>query len=285
LTHLRWGVYTSASAFSRLESAEKHAVRVLAAAATRRAPVVTGLSGAIMHGLPLVAYTPDSVQLLASGQSGRRRGGVVEVPRWPSVQIVSGDPSVTALPDTLIEVCRTAPFLTALTMVDHALYVDRHGRHPPLTTLDALLQAYVRRTPFRGSARVRRVLSFAVTGAESPFETLSRVTICEVGFPAPILQHPVTLPGGRTVYGDFGWPEFRVLGEADGWGKYVNPRFGTRASLDERVRAEKQRDNALRRIGWTPAHWEWDDAWRRDPLEAILLDAGLRHVQRRKTLR
>ena len=284
LTRLRWGAYAPASAFDRLGLAEKHAMLVLAAAATRNSPVVSGVSAAILHGLPLVAHTPDSVHLLAPASSGRRRNGIVEVARWSSVHVVSGEPSVTALPDTLIEVCRTAPFLTALTMVDHALKIDRYGRRQPLLTFEALQETFERRMPFRGFARVQRVLSFAVTGAETPFETMSRVTIGELGFPEPLLQHPVVLPSGRIVYADFGWPEFGVLGEADGWGKYVDPRYGT-ASLEERVRAEKQRDNALRRLGWTPAHWEWDDAWQRDPLEAILLDAGLRQVSRRRTWR
>ncbi|GAB3800789.1 hypothetical protein GCM10028798_15820 [Humibacter antri] len=284
LTRLRRGAYVPTSALSGLQQAEKHALHVLAAAATRNNPVVTGISAAILQGLPLVGYVPESIQLLAAGTSGRRRNGVVEIPRWPSASIVDGEPRVTALPDTLIEVCRTAPFLTALTMVDHALKVDRYGIRPPLTTLEALQESFERRTPFRGFARVQRVLSFAVTGAESAFETLSRFTMREIGFPKPILQYPVTLSNGQTVYGDFAWPQFRILGEADGWGKYVDPRYG-KASLTERVRSEKQRDNALRRVNWTPAHWEWDDAWQRDPMEAILVDAGLRRVDRRRTLR
>ena len=286
LTRLRRGAYAPATALARLDRAEKHALQVLAVVATRRSAVVTGISAAILQGFPLVGHNPELVYLLAPGPSGRRRAGVVEVARWPSVHVVSGEPTVTAIPDTLIEVCRTAPFLTALTMVDHALNIDRMARRPPLTTIDALQEAFERRMPFRGFARVRRVLSFAVTAAESAFETLSRVTICESGFPQPRLQHPVTLPNGRTAYGDFGWPEFRVIGEADGWGKYVNPRFGASPlSLEERVRMEKRRDNALRQVGWTPAHWEWDDAGQRGPLEAILLDAGLPRLDRRRILR
>jgi hypothetical protein len=284
LARLRRGAYVSASALSRLDQSEMHALHALAVTATRRNPVLTGISAAIIRGLPLVGPAPDVVSLLSPDSSGRRRNGIAEVARWPSVSVVQGDPSVTALPDTLIEVCRTAPFLTALVMVDHALNTDRQNTRPPLTTLDDLQETYERRMPFRGCARVRRVLSFAVTGAESPFETLSRITIRELGFPEPRLQHPLTLPSGRTVYGDFAWPELRLIGEADGWGKYVNPRFGS-GSLEDRVRAEKQRDNALRRMGWTPAHWEWDDAWRRDPLESILLDAGLQRMRRRTFVR
>ncbi|QDZ14896.1 hypothetical protein [Humibacter ginsenosidimutans] len=285
LTSLRWGAYATASDLAHLKPAETYMLQVLAAAAMRKAPVVTGVSAGVLCGLPLVGWNPPMVFLMGTGTSGRRRNGVVEVPRWRSATVLDGTPSMTALPDTLIEVCRTAPFLTALNMVDQALLIDRFGSRPPMTTPAELADAFQRRMPFRGSARVRTVLDFSDTHAESVFETLSRTTIAEEGFPTPVTQIEVILPDGTAVYSDFGWPEYRVLGEADGWGKYVNPRYPSAGSLEERVRAEKARDNALRRVEWMPAHWEWNDAWNRSPLTACLQDAGLPIVRRRMRLR
>ncbi|GAB3384838.1 hypothetical protein GCM10027568_01210 [Humibacter soli] len=191
----------------------------------------------------------------------------------------------TDLVDTLIEVCRTAPFITALVMVDAALHIERFGNGAGLVTLDELMAAHNDRMPYRGSARVRGVLAASTTQAASPFETMSRVTSEELGFPEPELQFPLVLANGETVYFDLGWPEWHVGGEADGWGKYVNPRYPSAGTLEERVKAEKRRDNAIRRMEWTPAHWDWADAWNRAPMRAILLDAGLPIVRRPRTIR
>lgn len=192
---------------------------------------------------------------------------------------------LTSLSDSLIEVCRTAPFITAVTMQDAALHIDRFGAAPALVSFDELMAAHHARMPYRGSAIVRGVLLSATTAAESPFETMSRITAEELGFPEPELQFEIVLSNGERVYTDLGWPKWRVAGEADGWGKYVNPKYGSAQTLAERVRAEKRRDNVIRRVGWTPAHWEWSDAWQREPLRAILLDAGLPITRTPRTLR
>lgn len=261
-------------------------MRVAAAVAVRKDAVLAGISAAIRHGLPLVGLVPETVFLLSPTRSGRRRNGVVEIPRSGREHVVELDGfRATNLADTLIEVCRTAPFITALVMVDAALHIERFGDGAGLVSFDELMAAHNDRMPYRGSARVLGVLAASTTLAASPFETLSRVTSEELGFPEPELQFELVLTNGETVYFDFGWPKWRVGGEADGWGKYVNPKFPSSDSLEERIKAEKRRDNAVRRTGWTPAHWDWADAWNRAPMRAILLDAGLPIVRRPRTIR
>ena len=60
---------------------------------------------------------------------------------------------------------------------------------------------------------------------------------------------------GRT---DFGWPEFGVLGEFDGVIKYSG-RLELGVSGSEAIAQEKQREAALRDLGWIVVRWMWDD--------------------------
>ncbi|WP_243063461.1 hypothetical protein [Humibacter sp. RRB41] len=283
---LRRGVYASVEEYRGLSREDKYLTRVAGAASIRNDPVLAGLSAAVWLGLPLVGSVPQYVYLLSPANNGRKRNGVIELPRRGRETVIELDGlRTTSIADTLIEVCRTVPFVTALAMIDAALLVDRFGKEPPLVSFDELMAAHQERMPYRGSVRVRGVLVAATTAAESAFETLSRVTIDELGFPEPELQFEIVLNDGKTVYSDFGWPDYRAVGEADGWGKYIDPKHPSSATLEERVRAEKRRDNAIRRTGLTPAHWEWSDAWDREPLRRILLDAGLPIVRRPRTIR
>jgi hypothetical protein len=276
-----------AEQFRRLGSADRYRASVLSVLSTRSFPVATGLSAAALFRLPMTGDWPDVVYLLAATSSGRRRNGVVEIPRRGHEEVIEFDGFLTtSIIDTLLTVCRTAPFLTAVTMVDAAARVDRYGDRPPVVSLDELRAEHARRLPFRGSRRVQRVLDFATTDADTSFETLSRVVIEELGFPKPILQYPIDLPRSRKdAFFDFGWPEYLVDGEADGWGKYVNPEYGPEITPEERVKLEKRRENEVRGLRWTPARWEWSDAWHSERLRAILLEAGLPIVRRPRNLR
>lgn len=284
LVKLRRGVYTNGVSD---EPAETHRTAVRAAMALRTNPVAAGLSAAALMGLPLVGNWPAEPQLLSPGSYGRRRNGVVELARWGGEEVVTaGDLALTSPADTLVEVCRTAPFLTALVMVDAALAIDRFRGTPPLVTIEDVWRSWQNRMPFRGCARASRVIEFARVGVESVLETLSRSTIYELGFPNPVLQHCLSLDEGLgDAYLDLAWPEFRVAGEADGVAKYLRPRYLTELSPEQRIIREKRRDAGIRRQGWTPAHWLWADAWSRDGLRRALCDAGLPIVRRPARLR
>jgi len=261
---------------------------VRAALAARRDPVVTGLSAAALLGLPMIGRWPSDVFVLAVGESGRRRAGITEIVRTRAeTDVIDVDGTLmTSVPETLRHVCRSAPFLTALAMVDAALRTDRYGSRPPLTTPEELRDVIERHLPFRGYRRVARVFEYATPLADTPFETLSRVTIDELGFETPVVQHRLWLPrSAREAWCDFAWPQRRIDGEADGWGKYANPEYGPTISEAERVKLEKRRENQVRGLHWGCARWEWDDAWRREPLRAILLEAGVPVVRAQRRLR
>ncbi len=72
---------------------------------------------------------------------------------------------------------------------------------------------------------------------------------------------------GRVAFADFGWRESGVLGEFDGKRKYQRDlREGE--DPGEVVFREKQREDWLRRLGWTVCRFVWADLFTPDETAA-----------------
>lgn len=69
---------------------------------------------------------------------------------------------------------------------------------------------------------------------------------------------PVFGGSGRTYYGDFVWRRHRLIGEADGVGKYGD----TAAAIRQALRAERARQADLEAGGWRVARWVTGDPGR-----------------------
>jgi hypothetical protein len=242
--------------------------------------VFAGFTAALLQGLPIVGAVPGDVTVLAKGRSGRRRNGVVEIVRPATTHVLTSDGvATTGWIATVLEVARTRPLLTALAVADAALHRPRFEDREPRCTIEELRAAFADLLPFPGSRRAEAVLARATHLADTPLETLSRLRIEELGFPAPVLQFSVTRPRTDSLaYLDFAWPEHRVWGEADGNGKYQGDaqQDGDHRSISEIVREEKARENEVRAAtGWACARWDWSEAWAPASLRDILLQAGL----------
>lgn len=103
----------------------------------------------------------------------------------------------------------------------------------------------------RGVVGLGRLLSLAEPACESHLESLSRWQMHRHRVVPPQCGVPVTGDDGKTYWADFVWPHARVIGEADGEGKYL-----TRADLI----AEKRRQESLERAGWVVIRWNWFEA-------------------------
>ena len=57
---------------------------------------------------------------------------------------------------------------------------------------------------------------------------------------------------------DFGWEEFRTIGEFDGAQKYGRLLLPGQAQGD-RIYQEKLREDRIRDAGWQVARWTWDE--------------------------
>jgi hypothetical protein len=120
---------------------------------------------------------------------------------------------------------------------------------------------------------------FADARSESAGESLSRAIIHELGFVVPDVQYKVCDAAGHLVARtDFCWDEIRLAAEFDGLVKYTGrlARAGAAGPVgqDALVR-EKQREDALRRLGYGMARWIWADLFNRRRFEAMLEQHGV----------
>jgi len=98
----------------------------------------------------------------------------------------------------------------------------------------------------RGIGKLRKTLSLVDGGAESPYESLTRLMLVGAGLPHPQTQLPVFDELGFVVaYLDMGWPEYRVGVEFDGAQHWTDARQRSR---------DVERLADLEALGWTIIH-------------------------------
>ncbi|GEB47408.1 hypothetical protein MTE01_33530 [Microbacterium testaceum] len=270
LLRVRAGVYTVRAAWEALKPWERYLVRVHAFASARQDAVFSHESAASLLGLPVFGH-PRAIHIFDGRRSRSVTYGDVTVHTSADERTncsIAGI-RVSAIEDVVIDLARVLPPAFGLAVADAA------ARSFGLDTPRLLDLAAAQQTTF-GARRALWALSRATPLAESPAESVSRAVIEWCGFPAPALQteHGVD---GRIYRSDFCWPERKIIGEVDGWMKYSDTDA---AAAAEAVRAEKRREDALRRHGWHVARWDYAGALRVEALRGALLSAGLQPVRR-----
>lgn len=127
---------------------------------------------------------------------------------------------------------------------------------------------------------VFRLLHYANPASENGGESLARATIVEGGFVVPLLQQPIIDPRNGVMYRvDFMWRlnDGRIIvGEYDGMRKYADPTMTSQGDVRGTVRAERDREDALRQAGVsTIVRFAFNDVIRRRPLWDRLRAAGI----------
>ncbi len=254
LIRLRRGAYVS-EVEAEPEGAARH-LRLVEATVPLAAPdaVVSHVSAAVLHGLPVFSGRLDRVQLTrTSVPGGKKRGGIHlhAAPLDESEILDVNGIRTTSLARTIVDLGRSLPFEQAVVAGDAAL---RRG------LADEQLRLCLDRSARRpGMANARRVASFIDPLSESPGESMSRVTLHVAGVPAPTLQYEVCDTLGRLIgRADFCWEEHRTLGEFDGrvkYGRLLKPG----EKIEDVLFREKLREDALRDLGWQVVRWIWAD--------------------------
>jgi hypothetical protein len=260
LVLLRRGSYVERSGLPATPE-ERHALQVRAAwSALTTGAVASHASAAALFGLPLWGVRLDRVHVTRP----RTHGGRVD----PRLHVHSAGLSehdvvvldgivVTSPGRTVTDLARSLPFEEAVSVLDAAL-------HKELVTPDQLVTALERAVRRPGVAAARRARVFADGRSESPGESRSRVRMWRSGLPAPELQMPIPTRLG-VCHTDFGWPQFRAVGEFDGLVKYgalLRPGQDPR----EVVVAEKRREDAIRDEGWRVTRWIWSEL---EPFDSV----------------
>ena len=147
---------------------------------------------------------------------------------------------VTTLARTVLDLLRTLTMERSVTIGDAALRLG--------LTLEELAEVAGRCIGWRGMLQARRAMNFLDARSESAGESYSRVILDQIGMPRPIPQYEVWNNGLLVGRADFGWVEFRTLGEFDGKEKYGRMLKPGQTPADA-VFAEKRREDALRDLG------------------------------------
>lgn len=228
--------------------------------------IVSHVSAAVLHGLPVTARHLAKVTVTRPGNGGGHITPYLHQYRTPLPEqdvLALDGVRRTSLARTVVDLARCGELAAAVAAADAAL---RRG------ATDAQLRAQLsgaRRR--RGLAQARTVVDLADPLSESWGESMSRVALWWLGLPPPELQYEVCVDG-ITYRADFAWPEFDVLGEFDGKVKHGELLKSGMTAADAVMR-ENQRDAALGSLGWKVVHWVYADVSHPERLARLLRPA------------
>jgi hypothetical protein len=252
IVRVRRGMYCVADFWQRGAAvpAVRHATQARAAwISLNRRGWASDYSAALLTGLPVPYGQPDRVTISqATRPEGRRayRPGL----RLRTAQVEPCDigiewgMAVLQPGRTAIDVARTRGFAAGLVLADAALAQG-------LTTASDLdrIAAFMR--GWSGAAAARRVAEHASGLRESPIESTSFALFVDRCLPLPECNRWVVGEGRDGVRSDFVWLTYRVVGEADGRVKYIDPRDEPAETLVK----EKARQLRIEELGFVVVRW------------------------------
>lgn len=239
------GAFVDAALHRAADQNGRHVLRATAIARTWPPEVlVSHSSGALMHGLPLVAR-PEQVHgcRRASGQHRR-------TDRYTIHTAYPGASSATIHGVDVLEPRFVVLGVAELLGRDAAVMVGDAALHRQLVTRAGLEAAADSRLHHSAHAAYLQAVKLMDHRTESPGETGSRLLLLSLGY-RPIPQVVIHEGDGTFLARvDFLLEGTRVIVEFDGMGKY--------ASHEDLV-AEKRREMRLRRAGYVVVRLTWAD--------------------------
>lgn len=231
---------------SRIPAEVIHASRVFGVMAQSVTATVSGISAAVLHGLPLLKRRLEGPVTVTRRNPGAPREHLV-VRRSPlkpdEVTQLHGVP-VTTLKRTIRDLAEAVEPHELLAAADAALRLGGN--------LDGLDE------PLRHRRVLRQVVEYASPRSESFAESWSKYVFRQQEIEFDWQQVSIFDEHGRFVARcDFG-SQLGLLGEFDGRIKY-DTIAGSSEEAARVVMAEKQRENQLRALGWDVARWTWSD--------------------------
>jgi very-short-patch-repair endonuclease len=227
------GRYVEAGVYGCLAQSQQHALVALATGLDRSL-VIKRDSAACVHNFD-VARTPRLVS--ASNVREFIDQDLTEV----------HDVLVTTPARTVLDCARFLGPREGLVVGDSALRRGGVSRN--------CLQVQLKHLP--SNAKGLRAAAFVVAEvdarAETAIESISRYEFIAAGLPR---AEPNAWLGNTRV--DFLWEKYRIIGEADGIGKYGR----TDAEVRQNLRAERLRQQQLEDAGYVFVRWLWDEIWR-----------------------
>lgn len=271
---LKHGCYADATTFEATLSDEmaRHTVECMLAVRALRSPAYAfATSAAHLHELfvprELHGAHAEIVRPAASETRDRSR----KFPALPNVRI-----RTLALTDVDTEVAHGIPTVSrtgaalstaAQVELEWAVAILDSGAWGRNESLASYQQLLVQWPMLNGLGTLRRAVPLARSGAQSPLESISRMKFLNHGLPEPELQVQFRDRSGLIGYVDMYWPDFKVIGEADGLAKY---------EVRENLIAEKLREDRLRALGFSVVRWTWDEILNSTPAVVARIRQGAR---------
>lgn len=255
LTVVRRGVYTPTGAFNALGLEYRHAGTARAVAMSAPGVVISHISAAVLHLLPVRPGGLGKVHATRISTSGGSSDNarVIHTGRLAEDEIIEIEGvRTTSLARTLVDLARTEPFEAGVIAADNAFHL-----RPAL--VNDVVEILARSRRFRGHPTARSALLFADGRSESVGETRLRISIRGMGLPPPELQCGV-FDDRHQFLGrvDLAMLEFGVLLEFDGMVKY-GKAFNPHQTEMDALRAEKAREESLWAAGWQVFRVVWAD--------------------------
>lgn len=228
--------------------------------------VASHRSAAIVRGLPVLRRPDRPCVTVPPGYSGDLAGAHLHrAPLRPGEVQRRGALRTTAAVRTIVDVARESGVADGLVVADAAFAAG-------LADGPSLARAIGQCRGWAGMRAARRVLDLADGRAESPLESVSRLTLADGGLPVPDLQPDLyDLAGRHLGRPDFYWDDLGVVGEADGAEKYRDPGDLYR---------EKRRQDRMDDAGLVVFRWGWADVGRSGRLPDLAHRAFARAQQR-----
>lgn len=293
LVRVRRGTYARSAYWAELNERQRHGLQAAALVNTTRTPPIFNFqTAALLWGLGVVGVPKHLCTVTADPSGGRSKHGIRRsFGACDSGVAQLGGFRVTDKVRTTIELAASLNFAEALAIVDSsrrnqrwgdALEVDNWNKDkpwgPPVGVGDLAggVSSLISQSRRR---RAGAILELSSDKSESVGESMSRAQMILLNFPVPSLQGSFALRTGRTARTDFWWPELDLVGEFDGYGKYLRKKLRRTQTIQEAVMAEKTRENGLRALGLTVVRWDWSDMMNPRSFARILNDGGLRSLR------
>jgi hypothetical protein len=241
----------------------------------RRHLVAVDTSAARIHGLDIRGSYPSDLTVAVEGRLGthgtRRDGYCLRVARLPDHHVETKHGVLVSTP------ARTVLDLAAQHGFDNGVVATDSAYRNKLLT-PARLTSTVEELEGRPGIEIARdCAAFADPACESVLESVSRLTMREIGIPMPSTQVILYDDGYIQIRVDFFWEPLGLVGEADGEKKYT---MGGRDPIAV-LREQQEREHILRELGHDIVRWNWQVANNPRLLGARLRSAMARAEERR----
>lgn len=234
--------------------------------------VFAGITAAAIHGLEHQWHLHDgSISIITTSQGPNASSTQVKrISASHCIPEYVGELPVTSKARTVVDCGLTTEFRFALPIINSAL---RKG----VTVTNILNICGAMR---HDCAPIFRLLHYANPASENGGESLGLGTIIEGGLMVPDLQQEIIDPQTGAIYRvDYLWrlPTGRVVvGEFDGYEKYVNPDMNDRKGVRSAVQAEKERETGLYRAKVDAiVRFTYEDVMKRHPMLNKLRAVGI----------